>query len=324
MLYNSNSYRKGMMHMNTGMIIREFQYPGKDEKSINAYSWENVNQVKGVVQIFHGMSEHALRYNHFASFLNENGFIVFADDHRGHGKTAVSPNKLGIIGNDGFNMIVEDEYCLYKLIREKYPDKPVFVLGHSFGSFIAQEYITRYGREISGVILSGSACQAGIDITLGRQLASIQRRLFGEEKKGYLLSKLSFGSYNRKIPDAEHEFAWLSTDEEEVIKYEQDPLCGAVVSIGFYYYMLKAFKTLYSEDKLSKIPAGLPVLIVSGEEDPVGAYGKRVRKLFELYEKQGLNNIKIKLYPGMRHEILNERNKIEAYHDILNWLIQNV
>lgn len=306
--------------MNTGSNGSEFKYSGKDQKIINVYSWENADQINGVVQIFHGMSEHALRYRDFALFLNQSGFAVFANDHRGHGKTAKDLNELGIIGRDGFNMIVEDENSLYLLIREKYPGKPVFILGHSFGSFVAQEYITRYGKDISGVILTGSALQKGIDITLGRQLVSIQRMLFGEEKKSHLLSKLSFGNYNRKIPGAKHEFSWLSTDEEEVVKYEQDPFCGTVASTGFYYYMLRAFKYLYSQEKLAQIPPDLPMLILSGEEDPVGAYGKRVKKLYEVYKKQGLRNVRLKLYPGMRHEILNERKRHEVYNDILNWL----
>lgn len=172
--------------------------------------------------------------------------------------------------------------------------------------------------------MSGSALQEGIDITLGRQLASFQRLLFGEEKKGRLLSMLSFGSYNKRIPDAEHEFAWLSTDEAEVVKYEQDPLCGTVASIGFYYYMLRAFKDLYATDRLGRIPSGLPVLILSGEEDPVGAYGKKVMNLYELYKRQGLRDVQIKLYPEMRHEILNERERNEVYNDILNWLIVQI
>ena len=160
-----------------------------------------------------------------------------------------------------------------------------------------------------------------MDISLGRQLASIQRKLFGEEKKSYLLSKLSFGNYNSKIPDAKHEFSWLSTDEEEVIKYEQDSYCGTVASIGLYYHMFGAFKELYSQEKLDRIPPDLPMFILSGEEDPVGAYGKKVKKLYELYVKHGLKKIQLKLYPEMRHEILNERKRAEVYNDILNWLI---
>ncbi len=299
---------------------RELKFLGEDGKNINLYIWENVSQVRGIVQVFHGMSEHALRYEHFALYLNNNGFIVYANDHRGHGKTASSINELGVIGKDGFNKIVEDEYALHKIIQEKYPDKPIYVLGHSFGSFVAQDYITHFGEEISGVILSGSAMQKGIDITVGRCLAFIQCKLFDEDKKAHFIDKLSFGSYNKRIPNAKHKFAWLSTDDEKVEKYEQDQLCGGVVSIGFYYYMLKAFKNLYSDDKLNKIPRTLPILILSGEEDPVGYYGERVKRLYELYKYEGLN-AKMKLYPKMRHEILNEKNPTAVYSDILNWLL---
>lgn len=310
--------------MGVGSYRREFKFTAKDGKSINTYLWDNVDEIKGIVQIFHGMSEHGLRYEHFALFLNKSGYVVVANDHRGHGKTESDIKGLGVIGKDGFNMIVDDEYTLYKIIKKRYPDAPFFVLGHSFGSFVAQEYITRYGNQISGVVLSGTAMQKGIDITLGRQLASIQRKIFGEEKKAHLLNKLSFGNYNKKIPDALHKFSWLSTDEEMVIKYERDPLCGGVVSIGFYYYMLRAFRDMYLQNRLTCIPRTLPILILSGEEDPVGCYGAKVKKLYELYKKHGIDNIQMKLYSKMRHEILNEKKKLEVYKDILSWLIANV
>lgn len=300
--------------------LSSFKFKGEDGKGIATYVWNNVEHIHGVVQIFHGMAEHAQRYDHFARFLNSNGFIVYANDHRGHGKTAEDMGRTGIICKDGFHLIVEDEYILFKIITQKYSDLPVFILGHSFGSFVAQEFITLHGSEIAGVILTGSALQSGMDVTLGRILASLQRKIFGEDKKSYLIDKLAFGTYNKKIPNAQYKFSWLSTDEAEVVKYEKDPLCGEVFSIGFYYYFFRGLKNLYLQKKLVSIPHKLPVYILSGEEDPVGYYGKRVQKLYDLYRKYGLENIQMKLYPGKRHEILNEADRLEVYNDILVWI----
>jgi alpha-beta hydrolase superfamily lysophospholipase len=297
-----------------------FYYDAKDNKKIHAYVWNKTDKPKGVVQILHGMAEHAVRYADFAAFLNKNGFIVYANDHRGHGKTAESPDEIGIIGQDGFELIISDAYVLLQTIKNKHPGLPVFILGHSFGSFLAQSFISRYDSEIDGVILSGSAKQDGPDVAFGRVAASIQRIIFGENKKSFLIDKLGFGSYNKRIPGAKSKFAWLSCDDSEVEKYENDPLCGNVFSIGFYYYFFNALKGLYDFDKLSGIPEALPIFIVSGEEDPVGRYGKKVLELYDFYKKIGLLNVQIKLYRGKRHEILNETDRQVVYDDILSWL----
>jgi alpha-beta hydrolase superfamily lysophospholipase len=297
-----------------------FYYDYEDNKKIHAYVWNKTDKPKGAVQILHGMAEHAARYADFASFLNKNGFIVYANDHRGHGKTVQSPDEIGIIGQDGFELIIRDAYILLQMIKNKHPGLPVFILGHSFGSFLAHSFISRFGSEIDGVILSGSAKQDGPEIAFGRIVASVQRFIFGENKKSFLIDKLGFGSYNKRIPDAKSKFSWLSCDDSEVEKYENDPLCGNVFSIGFYYYFFNALKGLYDYNKSSCIPKTLPVFIISGEEDPVGKYGKKVLELYDFYKKLGLFNVQIKLYPGKRHEILNEKGRQEVYDDILSWL----
>lgn len=297
-----------------------FYYDAEDNKKIHTFVWNKTDEPKGVVQILHGMAEHGARYADFASFLNKNGFIVYANDHRGHGKTAESQDEIGIIRKDGFELIISDAYILFQIIKNKHQNLPVFILGHSFGSFLAQSFISRYGSEIDGVILSGSAKQDSPDIAFGRVAASMQRIIFGENKKSFLIDKLGFGSYNKRIPGAKSKFAWLSCDDSEVEKYENDPLCGNVFSIGFYYYFFNALKGLYDSDKLSGIPEALPIFIVSGNEDPVGKYGKKVLELYDFYKKLGLLNVQIKLYPGKRHEILNEIGRQEVYDDILSWL----
>jgi alpha-beta hydrolase superfamily lysophospholipase len=294
----------------------------KDGKELYIYCWDRVENPKAMLHIFHGMAEHAGRYKKFSEYLNNHGIIVYASDHRGHGKTAEIIEELGYIGEDGFNAIVEDKHLIFEQMKQEYPELPMFLLGHSFGSFLAQEYILRYGGELNGVILSGSAAQKGSPIYAARIISSFERIICGEKRQSKLLDNLSFGSYNKKIKDDKHKFSWLSTDREEVIKYEEDCFCGSVFTTGFYYYFFRGLAKLYEKKRLSLISLELPIYIVSGEEDPVGGYGKLVKQLFNVYKEIGIKDVQMKLYPGFRHEILNEVNKSEVYRDLLNWLIK--
>jgi alpha-beta hydrolase superfamily lysophospholipase len=288
------------------------------------HSWKDIENPKGVVQIFHGMAEHAARYADFAAFLNSAGFLVYADDHRGHGKTAGTVEELGYIGKDGFNKIVEDERLISIRIKREYPELPLLILGHSFGSFIAQEYITRYGREIAGVILSGTSMMDGPEVTAGKIIAWLQKTFTGERKKSKLIDKMGFGSYNKRIANPASTFSWLTRDEKIVKMYEDDPFCGTVFTANFYYYFFKGAGKLYKLEKLGEIPEALPVFIIGGDEDPVGGYGKNITRLRDKYLQLGLDNVRMKLYPGARHEVLNEINRQEVYTDVLEWISANM
>ncbi|NLM73300.1 MAG: alpha/beta hydrolase [Clostridiaceae bacterium] len=291
----------------------------KDGHRINVYCWDDVKSPKAVVQIFHGMAEHALRYERFAKVLNSHGIVAFADDHRGHGITGTTNGKLGSIGKDGFNKIVEDENMITNMIKEKYPDIPVFVFAHSFGSFIGQEYITRYSKNIDGIILCGSSAQKGMKIIAAKVLASIYQFIFGPDREAKLLQNLSFGSYNRRVPPGDNT-NWLSRDPDEVMKYNDDPHCGFICSADFYYSLTNGFMGLYKPEKLNSISKDLPICIIAGSEDPVGEYGKNVIKLYDIYKNLNINDVEIKLYEGARHELLNETNRDEVTQDILDWL----
>ena len=293
---------------------------GFHEKHIFLRIWENVTEPKAIVQIFHGMGEHSKRYSDFALFLNSQGFIVYACDQRGHGKTADSPHLLGYIGQNGFHAIVEDQYIITQEIKTAYPNLPVIIFGHSFGSFIAQEYLIHYGQEIHAVILSGSALQKGLQIQLGAFIAACEYCFRDETKEDQLATFLAFSSYNKKFNDSASKFRWLSSDKEQVHKYEKDPYCGSVFPVNFYYHFLKGLKTLYKRDKLIKIRKNLPVLILSGENDPVGNYSQSVKKLYHFYQNLGLTQVTLKIFSGMRHELTNEMNKKEVYLWLANWL----
>ncbi|MDF2877313.1 MAG: alpha/beta hydrolase fold protein [Clostridia bacterium] len=294
----------------------------KNKTKIFTYIWDKVTEPKGIIQIFHGMAEHAKRYAHFASFLNEHGFIVYAQDHRGHGKTAHHLNALGHIGKDGFNGITEDAYAVTCHLKKKYPHLPVIILGHSFGSFVAQEYLTRHSYEIQGMILSGSGLQKGASITLGYFISTLQYHFTNPYKKDKLMHFLSFYGYNKRFHDSDLASRWLTSDLLEVEKYENDVYCGAIFPVHFYYYFLKGLKSLYTPQKLSQIRKDLPLLILSGTMDPVGHYGKSVRKLHRLYTNLGMQALTLKLFPSGRHEMLNESNRMEVYNSLLHWINQ--
>lgn len=303
--------------------MRSSYFKSHDGKKIFLHKWDEVENPIGVIQIFHGMAEHGARYDDFANFLNNKGYIVYADDHRGHGKTADSIDALGYLGDDGFNNIVEDEYFITKNIKSEYPSLPIFIFAHSFGSFIGQEYINRYSDEVNGVILSGSAKQSGIDFRVGLAVTKLIKKFGDESKKNEFLESIIFGNYNKKEKDNNSKFAWLSGDKNEVKKYEDDEYCGTVFTTNFYRNMFTGFKYLYLKEKTDKINRSLPLFIIAGEMDPVGKYGKSVKKLFNHYKKLNLNNVSIKLYPEGRHELINEVNKFVIYNDIYNWIDSN-
>lgn len=296
-----------------------FTFKGANGGDVFTWCWSTEDKPVGMLQIFHGMAEHAERYDDFAGYMNTKGFAVYACDQRGHGRTGETNKSSCHIDNDGFNGIIEDQKLLSKLIQEKHPGTPLYVLGHSFGSFAAQEYIKHYGDNILGAILSGSCMMKGPDVKAGYIIALLSL-VFGRRRSNAFIDKLSFGSYNKAIESPASKFSWLSSDEDQVKKYEADSFCGNVMSTNFYYCFFKGLNRLYDAGNANKIPKTLPIYIMSGDSDPVGKYGAGVTKLYEWYKMLGIKDLQIKLYKGGRHEIINESNREEVYRDISVWL----
>lgn len=309
--------------MQSELSNKTINLKARDGHLINVYCWDKVKNPRAILQVFHGMSEHAGRYNRFAKYLNSQGIVVFGDDHRGHGKTAAINGKLGSIGTNGFNNIVDDEYMITQILKEKYPNTPIYVFAHSFGSFVGQEYITRYSKDINGVILCGSAAQKGLKFKFAKTIAFIYMKVFGEEREARFLERLSFGSYNKRITPGD-KTNWLSRDFEEIIKYATDSNCGFTCSADFYYYFCDGLTKLYKKNKLEIINKNLPIYIIAGEEDPVGEYGKNVKKLYDIYNNLSISDVKITLYKDARHELLNELNRDYVTKDILNWINEHL
>lgn len=308
------------------MKISNFTFKGEEDTDIYVYKYEPIEKenINGIVQISHGMSEEAGRYKRFANYLTDNGYIVYINDHRGHGKSAENINRIGILAQkDGIHCIVKDLNKLTKIIKTENNGLPIFLFSHSMGSFAAQKYIIDYSEDIDGVILSGTNGLHGIEVDLGFLVAKVMSKIQGREKKAYLIDKLAFGGFNKKFKPNKSEFDWLSRDFKEVEKYIENEYCGVVFSNGYFYDLFKLFKEIRNINNLKKINSKLPIYIFAGGKDPVGKFGKGITKLYENYKKVGIENVEFKLYSGGRHEMLNEINKDEVINDTINWIKQN-
>ena len=302
------------------MSIREISFPSANGRdTIKAWSYSPLGEPKAVVQIMHGFGEHSRRYLHMISAFLDADYIVAADDHVGHGKTALENDTWGNWGEKGCHTMMEDEHTLKELVCKMYPDLPYFLFGHSMGSFAARAYAAKYGRCLDGLILCGtsggeSAADAGL--ALARSLSAVKGDHYRSEK----IQQMLFGVSNFKVEEKRTEFDWVSRDKEIVAKYILDPKCNFTFTVRGYYDLIMLLEYVSSEDWAEKIRKHLPILLISGDMDPVGGYGKGVRRVFERLTEAGVQNVSIKLYEGARHELINEINRSEVYGDVLDWI----
>jgi alpha-beta hydrolase superfamily lysophospholipase len=305
------------------MKSSEYKLKTFDDTEIQVYEWlpDNDAKIRGIVQISHGMAEHAMRYADFADFLTNNGFVVFANDHRGHGKTAGNLHNVGFIGNkNGWDNIIADLKFLCEYAKEKHPSKPFFLLGHSMGSFLARKFVLDKNIKLDGAIFSATGGNPGLLGNIGILLTKFIMLFYPKNTPSKLLDKMSFGAFNNAFKPNRTKFDWLSKDNEQVDKYIQDPYCGGIFSIGFFYEMINGVLYVSNQKNIEKTPEDLSILLISGAKDPVGNNGKGVNEVYSKYKKAGIKDISMKLYSDGRHEMLNEINKNEVYEFILNWL----
>lgn len=280
---------------------------------------EDTSPIRGIVQIAHGMAETAKRYARLAERLVRSGYVVYANDHRGHGLTAGSNDELGWPGKDGFNGMVRDMSELGRIIRSKHPETPLFLLGHSMGSFLTQKMMYFNPQLYTGFILTGTNGPRHL-LSFGAKLAHLQTIVRGAEHPSFLMNALTFGGFNKKFLPIRTPFDWLSRDEQEVDRYIEDPHCGFLCSAGFFEGFFSLLREIHKRANMRKIPTDKPVYIFGGDEDPVGLNGKGTRRLVAMYEELGLLDVEFKLYPGGRHEMLNETNRDEVMNDLAGWL----
>lgn len=309
------------------MVRKEdFYFDSRDGKhKLHAIRWIPEQTPVCVVQIVHGMTEYVDRYDEFANYLAERGILVVGDDHLGHGKSVPEGEPYGYFcKEDAPTVLVRDEHRLKKLTQKQYEGIPYIILGHSMGSFIVRNYLLRYGSGVDGAIIMGTGMQPKTTLIAGLALTRIQGLLFGDDHVCRLIEKLSFGSYDKHIRETGGQGNWLSKNLENLAKYADDPLCTFTFTVNGYRTLFKLIYNLYDIEKLKKMPPHLPVLFVSGEDDPVGNYGRDVKQIYRSFKEIGMEKVQIKLYPKDRHEILNELDREDVYGDLYRWILQRI
>lgn len=304
-----------------------FQFKAEDGKQLFVFRFlpDEGAPLKALVHVSHGMAEHAGRYERFARALTEAGYAVFANDHRGHGQTAADAAELGSFGAPGgFRRCVADLIQLVVHEKAQHPGLPVFLFGHSMGSYMAQEYLIEAGGSLKGAILSGSSGKPNALAQAGRLVARAERARLGPLGRSKLLNKLSFEDFNKKFGKTRTGFDWLSRDGIEVDKYVSDPRCGFLVTTGLWVEVLDAVAHIADPARQARIPRDLPVHIFAGTEDPVSDCTRGLVQLVAAYKKAGLRDVTRTFYAGGRHEMLNETNRQEVTTDLIAWLDRHV
>lgn len=306
------------------MVKKEFYYDSRDGKSkLHAvrYTPDDLSEVRGVVQIVHGMAEYVERYEELARFLTDRGLVVTGEDHMGHGKSAEDNGRYGYFcRQDPATVLVRDVHRLKKTTQADFPGVPYVIMGHSMGSFITRNYMFRYGAGIDAAIIMGTGMQPRALLLASKAVAGLQQLFCGPEHVSKLLDKLAFGNYNKGIENPRTPFDWLSRDNDRVDAYVKDPLCGFVFTVNGFRTLFELIYRLHDPENLSRIPKNLPVLMVSGTADPVGDYGRGVRKAYDSLRGIGLENVSLHLFEGGRHELMNETNRDEIMEYLYGWI----
>ncbi len=299
----------------------EFTFPSQDGiHQCHAGLWTPQGEPRAVVQIVHGVAEHIGRYDHFARYLADHGFAVCGGDHLGHGKTA-DGGRYGYFGKkNGWTLVASDVRKLRRLCGERFPGVPYFLLGHSMGSFLARTYLCAYPGTVDGCILSGTGQEKPALVAAGRAVASAVCAARGPETVSPLVDRLSLGAYNRQFAPNRTGADWISRDEAVVDAYLKDPLCAFKPTAGMFRDMMEGLQYISSERALAQMDPSTPVYLFSGDRDPVGSNGAGVRRVYGFFKDHGTADLTMKLYPGGRHEMLNEINRGEVYADVLAWL----
>ncbi len=304
-------------------IYKEYSYASRDGvTTIKGYSWCPDNgQIRGCVQIVHGMQEYIGRYRDFIEYLTSKGFLVFGNDMLGHGNSAPNENELGYFcKNDPSTVIVRDAHRLKKMIQDQHPGVPFYILGHSMGSFLTRKYLTIYGTGIRGAIICGTGTAPASVTGIGNFTASLLTLFRGDHHRSKFISNIAFGGYLKRIENPRTPVDWLTKDEAIVDKYLNDPLCTFMFTTNGFKTLFTLLSFVCKKKNLTTIPKELPIYIIAGEEDPVGNYGEGPKAVYEQYKELGIAEVDLKLYPGMRHEILNEIGKEEVWSDVAAWL----
>ena len=304
----------------------EFYFNSSDEcTQIHAIEWIPEEAPRAVIQICHGMAEYIERYDDFAEFLSLNGYYVVGHDHLGHGESISSSDKLGFFREkNGNEYVLTDIHNLRVQTQEKYPELPYIIMGHDMGSFLVRQYIGVYGAGLSGAIVMGTSEQPTAILRVGKAIIRVLAFCFNWNYRSPLVDNMVVGAYDKHFANEEDGSNWLSRNPEIVRKYQHDPKCGYMFTVNAYYHMFAGMIKMNQQEKEGKMPKRLPILLISGKKDPVGNFGKGVKKVYKKYKECGMQDVQMKLYPDDRHEILNELDRKAVFIDIWKWLANRV
>lgn len=311
------------------MKSSNFNFKDQDGIEIFVYKWEPDTAPKAAVQIIHGLAEHAKRYIRVAEALCKEGYICYANDQRGHGLTAgdlteaTLKGNAGVLGPNGWRGVVNDVHELSKIIKKENPNLPLFLIGHSWGAFIAQDYIQEWGNEIKGCILSGTRGKISVLVIKGgKVIIKGEMKKLGPTEPSQKMHDMNFKSNNQDWQKEEGAtgYEWLSRDKEEVLKYITDPWCGFVSPASLWLEFLKGFEKIYDSKNEQKIPKDLPVFFISGALCPIGKKTKWIQANIRRYKEYEMKDVTYKFYKDARHELFHEINREEVFNDVINWL----
>ncbi|MCD8036661.1 MAG: alpha/beta hydrolase [Clostridiales bacterium] len=279
---------------------------------------------KAVIQLVHGMAEHILRYEEFAVYLAKRGYVVCGNDHMGHGNSVEDESDFGYFGKreNSWHNLIDDMNYLEGMMRLEYPDIPYFMLGHSMGSFLAREYTSLYGTGFNGAVFMGIGYTNPLldfGIFVSKRMAAKHPK-----QKGELVDRIAFGAFNNKLDTKRTKYDWISTDKNIVDKYIKDEKCGFLFTNEGYRDLFLLLKHVNTDEWAKSLPSNLPMLLISGSDDPVGDYGKDIKKVYKLMLKGGCVNVDIKLLHGARHEVLNDLKRDKVYSILYNWFEKNI
>jgi alpha-beta hydrolase superfamily lysophospholipase len=301
--------------------VTSFVLEAKDGARLHGYRWEPAAAPRGVVQIVHGLAEHAGRYDRLAAALNAAGYAVYAGDLRGHGRTAPDRSDLGFFAErGGWRKCADDLWQLNRRLAADHPGVPIVLLGHSMGSFLVQQFISEHGDALAGAVLAASDGPPPPLARVGRLIARGERLRLGRRGRSRLIHALAFGRFNHAFRPVRTPFDWLSRDPEQVDRYADDPLCGFVATVQLWIDLLDGWGGLATPERLAQIPKTLPLYLIAGTRDPVSHDTKGLEHLLRAYGRAGLERVTHHFYAEARHELFHETNRDEVTRDLIAWL----
>lgn len=308
-------------------MVKQIQFLSSNKThTIHGMMWKQEGiEVKGIIQIVHGMVEHIERYDMFATEMAKRGYIVVGHDHLGHGYSVQSKDDYGFIDEEkGAEYLIYDIHKLHQKMKKQYSNIPYFLIGFSMGSFLVRRYLIDYPKEdFTGVIIMGTGQHSILESSVGMLITTVLKKIKGHRYVSPFVDYCVIGTLQRKIKNKKTDRDWISTDEKEVEKYKNNPMCSFVFTVSAYFDLFKTVYIIEKPNNLRRMRKDIPIILLSGAEDPVGNRGKAIEKLYKQYQNLGIENVEYKLYPKARHELLNEYNREQVIEELFQWLEKN-